>query len=335
MKKIVLAVVAFLLVLLCGGCTAEVSEVDPNVIYMRYGIPDSTDEVAVKGALYFAKLVDEASEGRLIICVYSDGELGDDKELLEQLSFGGIDFALVGISGLIREYPEMSILCLPYLFENKKQLWEVLDGEIGQRLTKFMDEEEMCSLCWFDAGALSYCSSRLQLRIPEDFFGRRVAIGDNIVSYDSLSLLNAKSVACPGNNLSSSFEQNVIDCAETTLCSYAANDMNQYARYLLLDNHIYTPCLQLVGNAALKRLSEEQIQIIQESAKAATEYERKLYLEEESAAMETLSSRDCEIFIPSGAQLQEFKDEIISLYPQYTMTNRDIYDRIVFEIRNK
>ena len=60
-----------------------------------YAENQAEDYPTTQGAYRFAELVEEKTGGRIKILVKADGVLGDEKTVIEQIQFGGVDFARV------------------------------------------------------------------------------------------------------------------------------------------------------------------------------------------------------------------------------------------------
>ena len=69
-------------------------------ITLVYAENQVEDYPTTKGAYEFARLVNERTNGRIKIVVKCNGELGDEKSVIEQLKFGGVDFSRVSISSI-------------------------------------------------------------------------------------------------------------------------------------------------------------------------------------------------------------------------------------------
>ncbi len=74
------------------------------------------------GACRFAELVEEKTGGRIKILVKADGVLGDEKTVIEQIQFGGVDFARVSLSPLAEFVPRLNVLQMPYLYTGRENI---------------------------------------------------------------------------------------------------------------------------------------------------------------------------------------------------------------------
>lgn len=128
-----LTLAAVLCLLMLAGCVVrpkEQAQTQPELL-LRYAENQPADYPTTQAALAFAEMVSQRTDGRVKILVYSDGELGSEPSVVQQMQFGGIDFSRVSLSELANILPGLSILQLPYLYEDAAQMWRVLDGPLA------------------------------------------------------------------------------------------------------------------------------------------------------------------------------------------------------------
>lgn len=102
MKKTIalLTAGAACLLFACGGKQKRAeSERIPEYV-LTYAENQPEDYPTTQGAFYFARLVEDRSDGRIRIQVKAEGEMGAERNVVEQLQFGGLDFARVSLSSL-------------------------------------------------------------------------------------------------------------------------------------------------------------------------------------------------------------------------------------------
>ncbi|MCI6127575.1 MAG: TRAP transporter substrate-binding protein DctP, partial [Enterocloster clostridioformis] len=76
---------------------------------LTYAENQAEDYPTTQGAYKFAELVYEKTGGRVEIQVNAGGVLGDEKTVIEQLQFGGVDFARVSLSPLAEFVPKLNV----------------------------------------------------------------------------------------------------------------------------------------------------------------------------------------------------------------------------------
>jgi len=117
MKKILVSAV-LVLTAVFAFAAGNKEQMGDKTIVLRLGDNHPDGYPTVVGDLEFARLVKERSNGRIVVEVYNNGVLGDQKSVVEQVQFGGIDFVRTSISSLAAFYPDINVLQAPYLFRN-------------------------------------------------------------------------------------------------------------------------------------------------------------------------------------------------------------------------
>ena len=160
-----------------NGDAGEDSRVPEFVLTYAENQPE--DYPTTQGAYQFAKLVFERTEGRVEIQVSAGGVLGEEQSTIEQMQFGGIDFARVSLSSLSDFLPKMNVLQLPYLYTDADHMWQVLEGEIGDEFLDSLDGTGLVALSWYDAGARNFYSAKKPIETLEDMEGLRVRVQES------------------------------------------------------------------------------------------------------------------------------------------------------------
>ena len=186
MKKLILFLLSAVLLCGCGG--REGAEAPEYVL--TYAENQPADYPTTLGAEYFAQLVEERTGGRIVVQVLPDAQMGTQREVLDQLAFGGVDFTRVSLSSISDELPILNVLQLPFLYEDAEHLWRVLEGPIGEEFLKVFEEAGMVGLSWYDGGVRSFYSD-MPIRSAADLQGMTIRVQDSRMMKDMITLLGA------------------------------------------------------------------------------------------------------------------------------------------------
>ena len=81
----------------------------------------------------FARLVEEKTEGRIKIEVFTGGTLYKaEPDSIQALQLGDLAFARVSASPVGNFVPAINGIQMPYLYKSGAHMWAVLNSEIGQ-----------------------------------------------------------------------------------------------------------------------------------------------------------------------------------------------------------
>ncbi len=303
------------------------SERVPEYVF-SYAENQAADYPTTQGANYFAELVEERTEGRIQILVMPEAELGAEKDVLKQLQYGGVDFARVSLSQLAELIPEMNVLEMPYLYEDSRHMWKVLDGEIGDGFLKMADEKDLTGLSWYDAGVRSFYTSEKKITCLEDLQGMRIRVQESGLMADMVEALGAVAFQIPYSEVYSALQQGLVDGAENNWPSYEFMQHYEVAKYFTVDEHTRVPEMQLASSHTWEKLSEEDQQIIRECAKASALYERRIWTLQEKKSRKTAVEKGAEEIVLSQAEEARFREAVQSIYEKYCADSMDVIEEI-------
>lgn len=288
----------------------------------------------------FARLVEERTEGRIKIEVYSGGTLyGEETGAIEALQLGDIAFSRVSASPVSSYVPAMNAIQMPYLYKNADHMWAVLDGEIGQNMLAQIEASGsgLVGLCWYDAGARSYYTTK-PVTCVADMKGLKIRMQNNAMMVDMTNVLGGTGVTGIGpNEVYSAIKQGTIDGAENNWPTYQNMGDYEAAPYYVLDEHTRVPEVLLASAAVLSELDPADVEIIRAAAKDTQEYEKQKWAEKEAAAEEIVRAAGCTITELSAEAYAQFQQAMTSpsaalggqsLYEKYGSAYQDVIDAI-------
>lgn len=332
MKKKGIIILSFLVLLIVAAALIfyymTPKEVEPEYVF-SYAENQTKGYPTTLAAQYFADLVEEKTEGRIRIIVHAEGELGTEKEVLQQMQYGGIDFARVSLSQLAELVPEMNVLQMPYLYENSDHMWRVLDGDIGNTFLEYVNSREMVGLSWYDAGARNFYNSVRPITCLEDMEGLRIRVQESEVMADMVESLGAIAQPITYSEVYSSLERGFCDGAENNWPSYEAMLHYEVAGYYTVDEHTRVPELQLCSQHTWDVLSEQERKIIAECAKESAVYERELWVKYEEEARMSAIKNGTKVVELSEEEKERFQQAVQPIYKKYCGEYMDILYRIM------
>lgn len=293
----------------------EYKNVRPKYVF-SYAENQAKDYPTSLGAFRFAYLVHQKSKGRIQIRVYVDGELGDEQELAKKMQQGGLDFMRASMAGLTSYSPESQVLIMPYLYKDSDHMWRVLDGEIGQEIMHSFNGSGMVALSWYDAGVRNFYSDT-PIYCLEDMNGRVVRTQASDVMEDVIRCLGATTYPTEYDEVYSALQTGRVDTAENNFASFESMEHYKVAKYYILDGHMRIPELQLISQTTYDKLTDEEKEIIESSAKESAIYERQLWLEREEISRQKIIDEGCIIIELSDEEKERFRAAVQPVYKKY------------------
>ncbi len=275
---------------------------------------------------YFAELVRERTGGRIEILNYHSAQLGDEKEVITQVMYGGIDLARISTALLVEYEPELILLQMPYLYDNAEHMWNVLDSEIGDRYLKKLRVAGLEGLCWYDAGARNFYTVEKKIQRAEDLKALKIRVQESTFLADIIRALEAEPVEVPYHKVGVVLKYGEVDGAENNFSSYIGMNHHAYAPYVVVDEHVRIPEVIVMNQMILEQLSEKDQQIICEAARESSLWQRELWGKQEQENIEILKKAGVEI--TQVENKQEFIERVQIIYETYGKGHEMLFQQI-------
>ncbi|MDO4438029.1 MAG: TRAP transporter substrate-binding protein [Eubacteriales bacterium] len=303
-------------------------EVVPEYVF-TYADNQTEDYPTVQAAIYFAELVEERTKGRIQIDINANAVLGDESSVMEQMKFGGIDFARLSLTVLAEEEERLNVLQLPYIYRDAEHMWKVLDGSTGDKFLEITETTGLVGLSWYDAGARSFYTSKKPIRTAEDIKGLRIRVIDSKLMIDMVNALGAVAVPLLYDEVYSGMQTGVLDGAENNFPSYESMKHYEVAGYYTLDEHTRVPEVQAVSAVTWNKLSESDRKIIRSCAEESALYERELWKKYNEESLDKLKANGAEIIELPQSEIDKFRKAVLPLYEKYCSEYMDLVDEII------
>ena len=329
-KKIFFAAVAAVFLIIAVTVAVRLINREPEPEYVfTYAENQSDGYPTSMGAYRFAELVKERTGGRIRIVVYTSAKLGREAEVIEQMRYGGVDFARVSLSQLAEIYPELNVLQMPYLYDDSEHMWSVLEGETGDYFLNAVKQIDLCGLSWYESGARNFYNSVRPIKTVEDIKGLRIRVQQSDLMVDMVNALGARAVPLSYEEVYSALELGTIDGAENNWPSYEDTDHYKVAKYFCEDEHTRVPEMQLCSLHTWNLLSEEDRSILLQCAAESAEYEREMWKERVEESRRTALENGVEVTTMSASETEKIRNLMQPIYEKYCGEYMDILNKIM------
>ncbi len=283
---------------------------------------------ATMGAIEFARLVGERSNGRISVKVFTGGALGsDEKQVLQQVQSGKIDLTRVNISPVTDLAPILNLLQLPYLYEDWDHIHSVIDSEIGAALLSSVEESGLIGLAFYDEGARNFYNSVKPITSIKDLQGMKIRVPQSKLMVEMINSLGAIATPMAFGKVYDALKTNAIDGAENNWPSYKVTKHFEAAKYITEDRHTMAPAFLVGSKNVLNRLAPEDLALIKKAAADSVEYERKIINKKAEETKKDLIAAG--IIISKLADRQAFVKAVDPLYYEIAADYMDILEQIM------
>ncbi|TBL80673.1 TRAP transporter substrate-binding protein [Paenibacillus thalictri] len=273
----------------------------------------------------FAELVSQKSNGRIKIDVFPNSQLGEEKQVLEQVQLGAIEFSRVSSGPLAEFNKAFGVFSLPYIFDNAQHEWNFLSSADGNKLLEGLSASMMLGLAYYDSGARHFYSSK-PLRSPEDLKGQKIRVQQNKVNIALITALGASATPLSYGDVLGALKAGTVEAAENNWPSYDTSKHFQAAPNLILDGHQRVPEVLLISKVTWEKLSPEDKKVIKQAAAESVDYQREQWTSFEKKSEQRM--RSAGVAVTEVKDLKPWQDAVKPIIDSYREDYKDVLDAI-------
>lgn len=276
-----------------------------EVVTLRMAHTLDQEHVVHKAMVKMAERLAVYSNGSMEIRIYSGGQLGTERELVELLQIGSLALTKVSAAPLEGFVPMMKIFSLPYVFRDSAHLWTVLDSEIGQQLLAAMSPVRLKGLGYYDAGSRSFYTTQKAIHRPADLKGLKFRVPNSQTAVEMVQALGGAATPVDWGELYTALQQGVVDGAENNPPSFYLSRHYELSKYYVLDEHSSVPDVILMSQHIWDQLTSEQQGWVQQAMDDSIVYQKTLWQEASDDALAKVKAHGVQVIYPDKTLFAE------------------------------
>ncbi|WP_109078848.1 TRAP transporter substrate-binding protein [Aggregatibacter kilianii] len=281
-----LATLATGLALFTGNIHAETN--------LRFGYEAPRSDTQHTAAKKFNELLKEKTGGEIKLSLFPDSTLGNPQTMIGAVRGGTVDMEMSSSSNFTGLVPELNVIDIPFIFQNREHAYTVLDGDIGQELLQKLEAQGLKGLAFWEVGFRAFTNSKHPVTKPEDIKGLKVRTNQNPMYIQAFTILGANPVPMPLAELYTALETKAVDAQEHPIGIVWSSKLYEVQKYFSFTNHGYTPLIVVMNKAKFDALSPQLQQAVVESAREAGQYQRQLNFDNEQGIVEKMKKEGIE-----------------------------------------
>lgn len=262
---------------------------------------DSPEDV---GAQRFKQLMEEKSGGKITVEVFPQMQLGSMREQTEMVQMGTIEVSIQPTAVLMPFVEEFQIIDFPFLWPTREALYNVMDGEVGEKFYACGEKRGFKTLGLWASGFKQITTKGKQIHTPDDFKGMKIRVMPSPLLVEQYKAWGANPVPIEYAELYNALQQNIVDGEENPLQTIAMARLYEVQDYLTISNHGFLGYLFFMSLDWFNRQTPEVQALIVECEKEARDTERKAQAEGESRFLDQIKQSKIVVneLTPEGRQ---------------------------------
>ncbi|WP_078429443.1 TRAP transporter substrate-binding protein [Alkalihalobacterium alkalinitrilicum] len=300
-----------------GETTSGSDSTDSGEVFkLQAGHSLPEDHPYEKAFQKLAETVEERTDGQIVIETFPSSQIGAERELTEGLTFGTVDLVVSSTAPVTNFVPELGVLDLPFLFNDREAAVEVLEGEIGQGLFSSLSEQGIIGLSWGENGFRHITNSERPINSPSDLEGLTIRTQENEFHLAAFEMLGASPSPMAWTEALTALQQGVVKGQENPAIVADQFDLyNANQEHMTLTGHVYSVAIFMLSQDTYDKLPEDLREILVEEGQNIGSYQRDLIVEMEQESLNKLAEQGMQII--EDIDVEPFRSAISDVYDRF------------------
>ena len=290
---------------LAFGCRSR-AERGPIVLRLSHSMSAGLTALHVFGNT-FRELAEAATAGAVKIRVFPSGTLGQEREVVQQLQEGLVDFMVSGTAIWGSVAPKLQVFDFPFLWRDWAHVHGVVDGAVGREAADYLESTvRMRPLAWGDSFGFRQVITRSRdVSEPGQLAGLKIRTIQSPIYVKAIELMGASPTPMAFGEVYTSLQTGVIDGYEHDASTTVQQRFYEVAHFMARTRHIAGVIGLFASTASLARFPADLRAALERAAIDATKAERAMGPREDADATGQLSSLGMTIRDIDGRPFQQ------------------------------
>ena len=253
-------------------CMAAGSVLAADVIKIKIAYGNNVGEPNDKAVREWGRLMKERSKGRVEFQYFPSSQLGSQKDVTEQLTIGS-NVITISDGGFLMDYvPAFGVTYLPYIYDNKEQLFKLVDSDLFKDLSKQLETKGLYIVHskWI-YGVRNMLATKAATK-PEELKGLKIRVPNIRISNEMMNAMGATATPMPLAEAYPALMQGVINGAENPIPVLFGGKMFEGAKFLLMTKHQVNLSSWIAGTSFIAKLPPDVVKMLKETGEEAGKF---------------------------------------------------------------
>ena len=194
----------------------------------------------------FAKRANERLKGKYKIVTYGSSQLGGDKELLQKLKLGTVEFAEPS-TVMSSEADIFGVFEMPYLVKDRDHMQRIEKELFWSKMEPQVEKKGLKLLAIWENGFRHITNNKHPIVTPKDLQGIKLRVPEGKWRVKMFQAYGANPSPMKFSEVFTALQTGVMDGQENPFAQIASAKFYEVQKYLSLTGHVYSPAYLAVG----------------------------------------------------------------------------------------
>jgi TRAP-type transport system periplasmic protein len=194
----------------------------------------------------FAKRANSKLGGKYKIITYGSSQLGGDKELLQKLKLGTVDFAEPS-TVMSSESDIFGVFEMPYLVKDREHMKRIEKAVFWSKMEPAVEKKGLKILAVWENGFRHITNNKHPINTPADLKGIKLRVPEGKWRVKMFQMYGANPSPMKFSEVFTALQTGVMDGQENPFAQIYSAKFYEVQKYLSLTGHVYSPAYLAVG----------------------------------------------------------------------------------------
>lgn len=301
---------------LAATTAIAVSAAGAETLKATWTDPDNPEIAPVSAYMHvFQDSLQRFSGGEYQVQLYPNGQLGDQRSMVEQIRHGSLHFANIA-SGVLASlyYPKLGILDMPFLFKSRAEFNAAMDPNdpmIKELLDDVAKQSGVRIVALLPYGFRDFTNKQRVVKSPDDMKGLRIRTMEIVPNQKMVEALGATPVPIPYLELYTSLQTGVVDGQENPPSNILMQKFYQVQKHMTLDHHTMTVGAVITNEKWWQSLSDDQRkEILSANAEAHLAHDG-IGAVRDLLGVQEIRDKGVDVYVPTPEDIKKFRDATV------------------------
>lgn len=206
--------------------------------------------------LFLKSFLESRSNGRIKVEIYPAGQLGQFRELFEQVQLNTLELTHTSVGGASAFFPELQVTDIPYMIRDDLVAEEVGRGPFFEKLRDAILKKtgNVRLIAMGNTGRWRSFFTKKPVAKAADLAGMKIRIVDSPIQIDFVKGTGANPVPIPWGEVYTSLATGVADGLNIAITDVVPNKLDEVVKNVIIDEHMYLYGFYWISDSWLKGL---------------------------------------------------------------------------------
>lgn len=296
---------------LAGGAPALAAE---KTIVMKLANANPAGDIKDRVALKMAEIAKAKTNGRVIVEVYSGGQLGDWREAVEGLGMGMNEIVLESLGALDAYNEYANIDALPYLYRDVEHFNKMWYGPMGGKILATVGDAAGFKILGPMNRGARIVTSNVPFKNLAELKGLKIRAPNIQVYIETWRALGAAPTPLALTETFTAIQQNTVVAQENPTIESYGHSFYDVCKYLIETNHVFSADMFIFNKKYWDGLPPDIQQAMTESITEAARWRNAETLRIEAEYKNKFREKGVTIIEPDRAEFMRALDGFVEKY---------------------